>query len=349
MSFDLRHGLLILLFGSTVAIWAWPKLHKKEKFEKYGDLQVSQAPNSGALKKPANVPPEETRLPADRIEQLRLGQTEGKSKLEKMNDLIKRDYSTPIDFWGKVVDQNGNPIPNVKATIVIDGQIRKSEHLVYSDEVGRFELLGKRGARARVKVSLDGYAPTADKEIGSDVSSRTIYYATKAMPAYAPPTREHPQVFVLRKRNPPASIAHSESKDVPIEKAGEPEKVGLRAGTRTIEVEVRCWSSCPAPFTYEKYDWRAEIKVLGGKLRSITEFDPVIAPTHGYQSVFKLEMPKNMEGNWIRSSPNGQRDFWIQFDDGTYGKARVEVKTGRTHEVDAEVWYNLDGTNSFEQ
>lgn len=348
MNFDLKRGLLILLIGLTVVVWTWQMLPKKRDFHKYGDLRFSQSSNSGALKKSANVPPEESRLPADRIEYLLLGQAEGKSKLEKMSDLIKRDYSTPINFWGKVVDQNGNPIPNVKATIVIDGQIRKSEHLVYSDEVGRFELLGKRGARARVKVSLGGYAPTADKEIGSDVSSRTIYYTAKAMPAYAPPTREHPQVFVLRKRNPPANIAHSESKGAPVEKSGEPEKVSLKTGARIIEFEVRCWSSCLVPFTYDKYDWRAEIKVLGGKLRSIAEFDPVIAPAGGYQSFFKLEMPKNMEGNWIRNSPNGQKDFWIQFDDGTYGKARVEVKTGRKHEVDAEVWYNLDGTNIFE-
>lgn len=349
MSNNLKNGLVLMLLAAIAALWFWKSFPTSEKSNRYDDSQVSQDHNSGDVPRSASVPSEKDRLPADRLKQSHLEQVGDEDKLAKMNGLIKRDYSTPIDFWGKVVDQNGNPIPNVKATIVIDEPIRRSEYLVYSDKAGRFELLGKRGARARVKVSLDGYAPTANKEIGSDVSSRTIYYATKAMPAYAPPTRGNPQVFVLRKRNPLANLAHSESEDVPVEKAGEPEKVSLKTGARTIEVEVRCWSSCPVPFTYDKYDWRAEIKVLGGKLRSIAEFDPVIAPTDGYQSIFRLEMPKNMEGNWIRSSPNGQRDFWIQFDDGTYGKARVEVKTGRAHEVDAEVWYNLDGTNNFEQ
>lgn len=270
-------------------------------------------------------------------------------RLERMKDLIRRDYNTPIDFWGKVLDQNGNPLAGAKVEIVIDGFANRKKHVVFSDKKGLFELLGKRGARARVKVFLEGYAPTFNEEIGSNISARTIYYADKAMPAYAPPTKDNPQVFVLRKKNPTAHLAYAKKKHVSVKKTGIAQKINLKVNGKNITVQIRCWSSCPVPFTYDKYDWRAEIKIARAKLQPITQHEAVSAPADGYQPIFKVEMSKNTERNWLRSSPNGTRDFWIQFDDGTYAKAHIEIKTGRKHEVDAEIWYNLDGTNNFEQ
>ena len=168
------------------------------------------------------------------------------------------------------------------------------------------------------------------------------------MPAYTPPTKENPQTFMLRKKNPIAKLGHSLKKRVSVNKAGGIQKIELQTKGKDIEFKINCWSSCPVPFTYDKYDWRAEIQVIGGKLQEITEVEPVTAPTDGYEQVFKVEMPKDTKKAW-KATNNRQRDFWLQFDDGTYAKARIEVKTGRKHEVDAEVWYNLDGTNNFEQ
>ncbi|MBB5353141.1 hypothetical protein HNR46_003394 [Haloferula luteola] len=343
----LIYGVAIFLLGIATVIFVWKEPPKNKESQGKAKQESPHKIASSKQENLRNVLPVKDGLSVEKIRQAE--QENGASRMEKMKDLLRRDYSTPIDFWGKVVDQNGNPIVGVKADIVIDEQAGMKSYVVFSDEKGLFELLGKKGARARVRVTKDGYAATSNETMGSDVSSRTIYYSMDAMPAYAPPTRDNPQVFVLRKKNPPADLGYSEKDHVAVNKNGTPQKIALRAGGKAIEIEVRCWSSCPVPFSYDKYDWRAEIRVSAGKLRAITEIDPVTAPTDGYQPVFRLEMPKDMEGNWIRSSPNGTRDFWIQFDDSTYAKARIEVKTGRTHEADAEVWYNLDGTNNFEQ
>jgi hypothetical protein len=272
-----------------------------------------------------------------------------KSKWETMQSLVKKLKNTPIDFWGKVVDQDNKPLEGVTADMTIDGDTENKRYLARSNEDGLFELIGKKGSKVRVIVSREGYAPTADEKIGTNVSERDIYYAIKAMPSYSPPTKENPQIFILRKKNPIANIAYLKEEEVIQNTSGQSQKFSLQNTTRSIELVIRCWSSCPVPFTYDKYDWRAEIEIINGKLKTIDEFETITAPTSGYQQVFKIDMPKNTETNWIRSSPNRARDFWFQFDDGTYAKARIEIFTGRSNEVDIEVWYNLDGTNNFEQ
>lgn len=348
MNKNFKYGPAFFLLGVVAVILLWPEASKnKESSDDKTPPKISRNLESSDQESLGNVPPVKDSLSAEQLRQIE--QESEQSKMERMKDLLRRDYNTPIDFWGKAVDQDGNPIAGVKAEIVVDEHGGNKEYVVFSDGEGLFEISGKKGARVRVKVSLDGYAPTSDEKIGSRVFARTIYYSTDAMPAYAPPTRDNPQTFVLRKKNPLANLVYVTRKNVPIDKNGVAKKIKLEAEGKAIEVEVHCWSDCPVPFTYDKYDWRAEIRIAGGKLRSITELDPVTAPTDGYQQVFKVEMPKDTKGNWLRRNPNGTRDFWIQFDDGTYAKARIEVKTGRTHEVDAEVWYNLDGTNNFEQ
>ena len=106
----------------------------------------------------------------------------GQSKLESMKELLRRDYNTPINFWGKIIDQNENPILGARAEITVDGAMGKKKYVSYTDKEGLFELLGKRGARIRIKVFSEGYAPTSDSKMGSHVSARMIYYATEAMP-----------------------------------------------------------------------------------------------------------------------------------------------------------------------
>ncbi|QQL45421.1 hypothetical protein [Sulfuriroseicoccus oceanibius] len=238
----------------------------------------------------------------------------------------------------------------VEARMVVDEYAGRKEYVTLSDQDGRFELLGKKGARVRVKVSLSGYAPTTDDRIGTNVSARTIYYApeSKPAPAYAPPTKDHPQVFVLRKRSPGANLGYAESSRVRIKRSGEAKEIALDVEGKRLGIDVRCWSAAPVPFSHDKYDWRAEIRVVEGKLQPITEDEPITSPTEGYLPVFCIELPKDTEANWLRSSPRGTRDFWVKFNDGTYAKAEIVVRTGRKHEVDVELWYNLDGDNNFE-
>lgn len=346
-----RKTIIVVILGVGLFLLLWIPKFKQASTEANEESEIG----SGQIVEPRtksldNVPPVD---PDGTIARETKEQREIRLKYELLKSL-----DNPVNFWGKVIDEKGNPISGAEARISVTDRFSlnptadntRTEYLEVSDSNGLFSLLGKKGGSLYVNVHADGFAPSYDKKTNRDLSRAGLsYYGKYDSMHFSIPTENNPMTFVLRKKNAIANISHSIKKRIPLGITGELRKIELDAGEKSIEVEVRCWSSCPVPFTYDKYDWRAEIRIAGGNLRPITEFDPVTAPTDGYQQVFKVEMPKDTEENWIRSSPNGTRDFWIQFDDGTYAKARIEVKTGRTHELDAEVWYNLDGTNNFEQ
>lgn len=279
---------------------------------------------------------------------VKLEQNKGVSKEDKIKELITKGFNSPINFWGKVIDQNGSPIAAARCDIDIDSKGGNTRYVVFTNDQGLFELTGKTGASAYVKVSKDGFESTSDGKIGSDVSARMIYYSMDVMPSYAPPTIINPQVFMLRKKNMIANLSYATKKKVACDKNGKIQKIELITKGKIIEIEIRCLSNAPVPFNYQIYDWSAEIQIVGGKLRSFIETDHVTAPTEGYSKIFKIEMSKKNEDAW-KSSTIKQKYFWIQFNDETYAKACIEVKTGRVHEVDIEVWYNLDKTNNFEK
>lgn len=268
----------------------------------------------------------------------------------------EKAFATPINFWGKVVDQDGNPIQGASIEITLLDE--RTQHLAKrsnrkyvktSDTNGLFELLKKKGATLYAKASKEKYS-SLDGETGEgSLSSREIYFAfDEALPRYQPPTKKNPTIFVLRKKNPIANLVHSRM-GVNLSKDGKAHTVNLGGVDKTMAIEVRCWSAAPLPFTYDKYDWRAEIRVVEGGLKPITEINTVEAPTDEYQASYKIDMNTNLGPNEWSVSNYRPRDFWIKFDDGTYAKARIEIQTGRKHKVDVEVWCNLDGTNNFEQ
>src|SRR5271154_7173205 len=71
----------------------------------------------------------------------------------------------PINFWGKVVDQNGAPIAGATATFTLSSKAfaeDDSKLVVVTDAKGLFSLTGKTGMGISVWVSKDGYYSVPD-------------------------------------------------------------------------------------------------------------------------------------------------------------------------------------------
>ncbi len=263
-------------------------------------------------------------------------------------------FDTPINFWGLVVDQDGNPVPNANVRIYVydkavwaDDGSNASEYNIKSDASGKVQLLDKKGASLSAKATCDGYAMAYDQQKGDLLSHVSIEYGDDTLKNYNPPTADAPSVMVLRKKGEIADLMEISSKSTAIPKDGTEAEVQLT--NSTIMSQVKCWSSAPEPFNYDPYEWRAELRIKGGKLLPVKDEHAVIAPEDGYKELIKIDMiPDKMEF-WIRSSPRGARDFWEKLDDGAYARLTIIVSTGLEHKVKAEGLLNLDGTNSFEQ
>lgn len=277
---------------------------------------------------------------------------------ERLKSEVVEDLNNSVDFWGKVVDEKGEPVQGATAEIAITDKFSwtpnakntTTKYNKQSDEKGLFSLLGKKGGSVRVRVTADGYSPSYDKKLGRDMSRLSMSYVGENDKInFQRPAEDSPTVFVLRKKSAVDELFVDAKKNVKISKEGEAEIITFKNKEgREVGFKIQCWSDSPDPFNYDSYDWRAKIEVVNGRLQPVTQRDPVMAPEKGYSDSYTMDMIQGKNKIWKRSSPGESRNFWVQFDDKTYAKARIKVKTGRKHEVDAEIWYNLDGTRNFE-
>ncbi len=99
-------------------------------------------------------------------------------------------YKRPIAFYGRVCDEQGNPIAFVNVVITIHGLNGVSELQISSDAAGQFKVVGKRGKFIFVGASKPGYGR-------GPKSSGTFEYAEFFSERFHQADPSNPVVFVL--------------------------------------------------------------------------------------------------------------------------------------------------------
>ncbi|MFC4996188.1 hypothetical protein [Rubritalea tangerina] len=163
------------------------------------------------------------------------------------------------------------------------------------------------------------------------------------------PNRLEPKVLKMRKKQVREEIVYAKVRRRSVRKDGSPVMMDFFEEGIPVQLKVilqvcesRAIHSCC-------YEWDAGFEVLQGGWQVVGKSRAVMAPVDGYaRGAFRIEMTEGMEGNWIRSSPNGAREFWLSLQGGGFARLRVEFVTGRDHWVDIDLWYNGEGGRSFE-
>ena len=113
-------------------------------------------------------------------------------------DLVRSIYSAPIAFFGRVQDQQGQPVPGATVDYSILDKFFEpgSKKSGVADGNGNFSLTGVQGAALTVGVSKEGYDPIYQQSNGA-FSFGAPYDLHRDRPT---PTKDDPAIFVLRKR-----------------------------------------------------------------------------------------------------------------------------------------------------
>jgi hypothetical protein len=193
--------------------------------------------------------------------------------------LVQEDlkmWSTTISFYGTVLDEKGNPVPQAKLGFLITDSSRKgtSEYEVQSDQKGSFSLTGVKGYHVEVTASKQGY-------YRGKGSFQSFYSAGSGRNLPSDP--KNPAIFHLRKKGEAAALIYKGNNfDVSLD--GTPCEVNLyecqivSPGQGHIRVECRAGDQ-----KVRYYDWLCRISVPNGGLVIIArdnEF-PLEAPTDG--------------------------------------------------------------------
>lgn len=139
--------------------------------------------------------------------------------------LLASAYNTPIDFWGKAVDDTGQPVPGASVHFVVSDKYFEdgSDYNTTTDTKGLFSLTGLKGLSISVRVAKPGYY------LMQSESRATIAYGyrTEAKDIRPPPTEEQPSIFVLRKAHPNTALKLGEGRRVILPQDGKPIAVRL--------------------------------------------------------------------------------------------------------------------------
>jgi hypothetical protein len=228
-------------------------------------------------------------------------------------------WQRPIDFYGKVVDENTNPVEG--AIVQFSWSERPNEtseqtSTTTSDSTGLFSLHDKHGAIMVVSVGKNGY-------YASHGGQQTFHFSS-FFPGTFSPDPLNPIVFLLHKKGQGDSLIE---KDFPpgigqiwqLHHDGIPIELDLLNGSQNVtgsgQLKLELWRDLSNP-NAKVFDWRLQLSAPGGGLIPTDEEFAFQAPEGGYQSPVVIDMPATNE-NWqgeIRSK------YYLQLPDGKYGR-----------------------------
>lgn len=257
------------------------------------------------------------------------------------------EWKMPISFYGKVIDQDDQPLEGVEVILQWTDMSAKgsSERTIFTDSDGRFELSGVSGKRLGVnQVFKRGYY-RVNKGIPT-----SFEYAAFFESNYHKADARNPVVFRLRKQGEiPDELIVRETM-MGIDPNGTPLFIDLgttrKSGAEMGDISVRITRT--APKGLKRFDWRADIGGINGAglLESDAEF-MFEAPNDGYKSGYTYE--------FIQSSPdwknNLRKQYYVTCNGGKlYCRLEVEFmpKYQNTAAIAIRFFVNPTGSRNLE-
>jgi hypothetical protein len=249
-------------------------------------------------------------------------------------------FWTPISFYGKVIDEKGNPVEGADVKFVAGDQMnpygKNSQYSGKSGKEGMFSISWIHGASLYVEVSKNGYyrTPSFDGHRGS--SDGFPYDGIRGKTDPPIPTPDKSAIFVLRKRGLAASLVQVLKGPVMVPKDGSPVKISLQTGDASPqgELTVECWTQDETKDAQGHYPWLCQVSVPGGGLaKREGEFD-FEAPLEGYQTFGEIAPPKD------RWSSQAESQYFVKSPDNHYARITVNMITGSSHFVAIGSYYN---------
>ena len=253
----------------------------------------------------------------------------------------------PIEFYGKVVDQDGQPLAGVQVTGEVIRPLapfrqQEEKHITTTNINGLFGFQGLRGMLLWIALSKQGYNVSSTRQ-------RFDYSEVEAGKNVFRPDRRRPVVFTMWKSvGAEPMICHSiVYYHVPVD--GMPVPFDLETGKTVqeggdLEIIVK-WEQ-QGGMRSEFYDWSATLRAVNGGLIVEGDSRMFLAPEKGYQQQLKYSFKAEDVNTAIPST------YYLQSRNGK-NHARLEVfLNNRRLENRASVrirsWLNPSGSRNLE-
>ncbi len=319
--------IIVLCFLTVIAVLIWWLTRSPEKPVQPLAAQREETKTSGTT--PAS--PVLTAIPSP------TSSADAEQKKKQALEQVTQAFTAPIVFYGKVIDQYGDPVPDadIGYTAADKFNASGSNYTGKSNAQGLFEISGIQGAGLGVAVRKGGYHFIDESDRSSASSAATFAYGMGPDSYRRPaPSKDNPAIFVLHKMGETVPLVQVSSRQIDVPRTGQPLNVDLMTGrTGQGDLQVTSWigDSKRRPF-----DWRYQLSIPGGGLIERKGQFNFEAPAEGYQSTVETNMTTTAE-QWTSRLT---KEYFAKFGDGKYARFSIRFYAGERNFVVLESYLN---------
>lgn len=239
------------------------------------------------------------------------GATEAE-KWDWWREMGRRDpafqFKIPIRFYGKVVDERGNPVSGADVNLSWTSATRDgaSVKTLTSDAMGLFSLLDAKGGGLLVRVSKSGYTQSLTRNRFS------FEYANFSAADYHEPDETRPVLFVLRKDREAEPLIVCQNQEAELA-PGQSKAFSIGPNASVLVERLPNVSETPE-------GWAARVSVPGGGLALATDEFPFEAPEDGYTASVEVTSKTPKPKVWTGDNGTG---FFVKT---SHGFGRITVR-----------------------
>lgn len=239
---------------------------------------------------------------------------------EALKKIIQSE-NVPIDFWGKVVDQAGEPISGA----MVKYHIRQPKRMWYSDIVereiksntnGDFHISGDKGD----VLSIDGVTAIGCHQVKGQ---RGVFNYRRSYR----PDKIKPEVFTLIKDEDLPNLISAE-RWTTLRWDGSPVYYSLRTGRYGQKGEIKITAmrgEVLGEGRQARFDWSFRVEVPRGGIMETTQGSSFQAPKAGYEAFWEFSRTSS-DKKW--SYGKGQNThLFIRLQDGSYARIKVNFSS----------------------
>jgi hypothetical protein len=304
---------------------------RSSKVPKRFSHEIAQTPNS-ASQTVSTAVSNPTSVPISRVAEIRTYE-----KAKAVDPYF--DWKHPIEFYGKVVNQDGTGLPEVSIRLQwTDLSARGStETNLQTDSDGRFSLKGVKGKALVVFPFKSGFSRQRIDDFGFE-------FADPSVRSFYKPHSNNPAIFHLFEHGAPEPLIHDKSVSKLVHDGSE-HKIGLSGGNGLslgIFI-VKSWAEKRSA-TRPKPSWRTELRMENADLIVASDTLLFAAPKEGYTETLKWDFVA------------GSATWQAEIDQDLYFRTRSPVLFGKIHvsylswsdAISLEYWINPKGSRSLD-
>ncbi|HEY3857107.1 MAG TPA: carboxypeptidase-like regulatory domain-containing protein [Verrucomicrobiae bacterium] len=237
---------------------------------------------------------------------------------------LRVSENVPVGFFGKVVDQEGQPVVEARVTCdfiishMAEDRTDTSEVILQTDQFGSFALTGITGYGIdKISVTKKGY----------QLSPKTLRSYTFGLKSDYKPNPDNPIIFKMWKESG-KEVLEGSSWRGKVACDGTTNCFDLISGKPSPEgnLEMTCTRD---PLNYEPtnrfpYAYKYEIQFIGGGVQAADDEFSYLAPADGYSAKVTIER-KLGDPKWRAGI---DQEFYFKTSEGHYGRISVVWDAG---------------------